>query len=100
VAYTWDKQPASYTTQAGGVNTVFVPGASTATAAFGAQTRQIRVANGATIAWVKIDDGSPVATASTSMLIPANVVEYFMVNPGQKAAVFGTGGNLSITECS
>jgi len=98
MAITYDKQPSSYT-QGPGVTTVFTPGASAQTTVFGSQTRQIRVANGGTIAWIKIDQ-NPTATATDSMLMPANTVDYHSVNPGQRCAVFGTGGSLSVTECS
>ena len=81
-------------------NTVFtLSGTSQATAAFGSQTRQIRVATAGQPAYVNIGDGTPTATAD-NVLIPANWVEYFTVTPGQKAAVLqaGTAGALSVTE--
>ena len=50
-------------------------------------------------AFIKIDDGTPTA-AATDPLMPANWVDYFTVNPGQKIAVLqaGTAGTLSVTE--
>lgn len=100
MAYTYDKQPASRVQQSAvgvPVSTTFVPGASAATPAFGAQTRHIRVCNGGTVAFINIGDGTPTASSS-SMVMGTNLVEYFQVNPGQKLAVFGTGGTLSVTE--
>src|SRR5262245_27302750 len=48
-----------------GTNTTFtLSGASQATAAFGAQTYQVRVAAGAQPAFIKIDDGTPTAAAT------------------------------------
>ena len=49
------------------------------------------------MAFINVGDGTPVASSS-SMVMGANMMEYFMVNPGQKCAVFGTGGTLSVTE--
>ena len=44
-------------------------------------------------------DGTPTATTS-QMYLPASVVEYFRVTPGQKVAVIqrAAGGNLYVTE--
>src|SRR6266550_4580263 len=97
MAVTYDKQPAVYTT---GVTTIFTPGSASPTATFGSQTRLIRIANGGTIAWIKIGAAGVVATATDGVLMPANIIDYQMVNPGQFCSVFGTGGNMSITECS
>lgn len=72
---------------------------SQASAAFGGQTRQIRVATGNQPAYVLIGDGTPTATANDA-LMPANCVDYFTVTPGQKIAVLqaGTAGSLSVSE--
>jgi hypothetical protein len=83
-------------------NTNFtLSGSSQATAAFGAQTYQIRVATGAQPAFIKIGDGTPTA-ANTDPQIGANVVDYFLVTPGQRLACLqaGTAGTLSVTEIS
>jgi hypothetical protein len=85
-----------------GTNTTFtLSGTSQASASFGGQTRQVRVATGGQPAFIKIDDGTPTA-AATDPLMPANWVDYFTVNPGQKIAVLqaGTAGTLSVTEMS
>ncbi len=94
----FDKQHAS---RAGTNTTITMSGSSQATAAFGAETFQIRVATEAQPAFVEIGDGTPTATSS-SMLLGANQVDYFTVTPGQKAAVLqaGTAGKISITEMS
>ncbi|MCC6779770.1 MAG: hypothetical protein IT537_24580 [Hyphomicrobiales bacterium] len=71
---------------------------SAASAAFAANTYQIRVcADVATR--IRIGDGTPTAVAADT-LVPASLPEYFTVTPGQKiAAILGTGtGNLSVTE--
>lgn len=72
---------------------------SQASAAFGSQTNQIRIATGGQPAYVVIGDGTPTATASGT-LVPANCVDYFTVTPGQKVAVLqaGTAGQLSVSE--
>lgn len=74
-------------------------GTSQASAAFGSQTRQIRVAAADQPAYIKIGDGTPTATASDA-LMPAGTVDYFTVTPGQKIAVLqaGTAGSLSVSE--
>ena len=41
---------------------------------------------------------NPTASAST-VYLPAGVVEYVYVRPGEKIAVFGSGGNYYVTEC-
>jgi hypothetical protein len=67
-------------------------------AAFGAQTYQVRVA--ATSACrIRIGDGTPTALATDSYL-PADRPEYFTCTPGQKIAVIqeAAGGKLSVTE--
>jgi hypothetical protein len=83
-----------------GATTVFtLSGSSQASAAFGAETFQIRVATSGQPAHVKVDDGTPTATASDA-LMPADWVDYITVTPGQKIAVLqaGTAGLLSVTE--
>jgi hypothetical protein len=85
-----------------GVNTVIATSAgSQATAAFGAQTYQVRVATNAQPAFIKIGDGTPTAS-SGDVLMPANCWDYFTVTPGQKLAAVhaGTPGSLSVTEQS
>jgi hypothetical protein len=77
---------------------------SQATAAFGAQTYHIRVATaGATAVYVKIDDGTPVADSTGgSMLVGLNQINYFVVTPGQKAALLpaGAAATVTVTEMS
>jgi hypothetical protein len=83
-----------------GVNTtITMSGTSQATAAFGPQTYYLRVATGAQPAFIKVGDGTPVAD-TTSILVGTNVVDYFIVTPGQKAAALqaGTAGSISFTE--
>lgn len=83
----------------GTVHTFTMSGSSQATAAFGAQTYCVRVATGAQPAYVTIGDGTPTA-ANTDSLMGTNVIDYFDVTPGQKAAVLqaGTAGTITITE--
>lgn len=72
---------------------------SQASAAFGSQTYQIRIATGGQPAYFKVGDGTPTATSSDA-LMPANWVDYVTVSPGQKVAVLqaGTAGSLSVSE--
>src|SRR5262245_15911167 len=98
MAITWDKQPSS---RYGTSTTITLTTGSQATAAFGAQTYQIRVATGATVAFLKIGDGTPTATTTgDSALLPANTIDYFAVAPGQKAAVVGSAATnqVAVTE--
>src|SRR5262245_58431993 len=95
MAYTWDKQPSS---RYGTSSTINLTTASQATAAFGAQTYQIRVATGATVSFIKLGDGTPTATTTgDSALLPANTIDYFSVAPGQKAAIIGTAVSNQVT---
>src|SRR5262245_40912677 len=98
MAITWDKQPSSRYN----VSTIFTTSSTNQpTAAFRRQTYQIRIACGAQSAFVKVGDGTPTATTTgDSALVGANVIDYWCVTPGQKAAVVqGSGSGLvSITE--
>jgi hypothetical protein len=99
MAITWDKQPSS---RLGTVTVFTLSGSSQATATFGSQTCQVRVATSAQPAWFKIGDGTPTADTAASHLIGTNISEYFTVTPGQKAAVLqaGTAGSITVTEMS
>ena len=78
-----------------------------ATNAFSVETYQLRlVANSA--CHYRIGDGAQTATASDAFL-PANVIEYVIVSPGQRIAaikaatnglVTATAGTLWVTEMS
>jgi len=82
----------------GTVHTFTMSGTSQATAAFGGQTYRVRVATGAQPAYIVF--GAAPAAAATDSLLGANVVDYFDVTPGQKAAVLqaGTAGTVTVTE--
>jgi hypothetical protein len=83
----------------GTVHTFTMSGTSQATAAFGAQTRSIRVATNDQPAYIIIGDGTPTATANET-IFPLGWSEDFDVTPGQKLAVLqaGTAGKLTVTE--
>jgi hypothetical protein len=76
-------------------------GTSAASAAFGANTHDIRVV-ATTDCHINIGDGTPTAAASDNngFRLPAGVVEYFHVSPGQKIAAVqdSTGGTLCVAE--
>jgi hypothetical protein len=86
---------------------VALSGTTNASAAFGAETFQIRVSvaditGTPTSVRVRIGDGTPSAVAADSVL-PTNWVEYFTVTPGQRIAGILVGGTtptakLSVTE--
>ena len=64
-----------------GITTVIATSVgSQATAAFGVQTYQVRVA-ATTASFIKISDGTPSAS-SGDVLMPANSWDYFTVTPG------------------
>lgn len=72
---------------------------SQATAAFGTETYQIRIATAGQPGYFKVGDGTPSATTNDP-LMPSNWESYVTVTPGQKCAVLqaGTNGVISITE--
>jgi hypothetical protein len=96
------------TSQQTTTQTIAYTGSSVAASnAFGSETYQVRLA--ATSACVyKIGDGAQTAADdNTSIYLPAGVVEYVRVNPGQKIAairkgtdglVTATSGTLWVTE--
>jgi hypothetical protein len=84
----------------GTVHTFTMSGSSQATAAFGSQTYRVRVATGAQPAYITF--GTTPTAAATDSLLGTNVIDYFDVTPGQKAAVLqaGTAGTITVTELS
>lgn len=79
-------------------------GASAASAAFGPETRAIRVCFPGAItatAGLRIAVGDNPTASITSALLPVNWVEYIKVTPGQKIAVLSNDtvtGTLSVIE--
>lgn len=65
--------------------------------AVGGQTRVVRIVV-TSAAHIAIG-GTPTATTS-DVYMPANVAEYFLINPGEKvsAVQVSAGGNLHVTE--
>lgn len=75
-------------------------GSSVQSAVFGSQTREIRVVCSSN-AWINIGQNpTAAATDNNGIYMPANVVEYFHVNPGQRVAVIqdSAGGNMCVAE--
>ena len=98
-------QPSS---RLGAAQNVAITAASVASAAFGAQTYQIRCVisqatpvTGTAGVRFRIGDGTPTAVAADSFL-PIGTVEYFTVTPGQRIAVVSNdasvAGTVSVTE--
>jgi hypothetical protein len=82
-------------------------GSSAAGAAFGSQTRYIRIVAvgvlGATNDGVRFQVGSSPVANSTTSLLPLNWVERITVSPGEKIAALSnnsTTGSLNVTELS
>lgn len=82
----------------GTVHVFTMSGTSQASAAFGSQTRSVRIATSTQPGYFVINS-NPTA-AATDNLIPAGWVEDVTVNPGEKIAVLqaGTAGSVSVTE--
>jgi hypothetical protein len=82
----------------GTVHKFTMSGSSQATAAFGAQTRTVRIATADQPAYVVV--ASAPTAANTDSVVPAGVVDYITVTPGEKLAVLqaGTAGILTVTE--
>lgn len=80
--------PPQRSSRQGTTNNVSVATTSTsaASSAFGAQTFQVRVAATAAC-FYQVGPGTPTA-AATDAYLPANVIEYVKVSPGEKIAVF------------
>jgi endonuclease/exonuclease/phosphatase family metal-dependent hydrolase len=98
------KQPSS---RAGVTQTIAFDASAAIANAFGAETFQLRLVANAACSF-RIGDGAQTATTSDTFL-PANVIDYVIVSPGQrisavKAAsnglVTATAGTLWITEMS
>jgi hypothetical protein len=72
---------------------------SVQSAAFGAQTHEIRVVCTSN-AWINIGENPTASAGDGSIFMPAGLVEYFHVSPGQKVAVIqdSSGGNLVVAE--
>lgn len=72
---------------------------SVQSAAFGAQTHEIRVVCTSN-AWINIGQNPTATAGDNSVYMPAGVVEYYHVTPGQKVAVIQdtAGGNLCVAE--
>jgi hypothetical protein len=79
-------------------------GASVQSAAFGAQTKYIRICTQGAItatSGVRIAVGDNPTASATTALLPVNWVEYVKVTPGQKIAALGNDaatGTLSVVE--
>lgn len=78
-------------------NVVATSVTSVASAAFGAQTFQIRIAATSAVNY-KIGDPAATPTATTSdVLLPQNWVEYVTVTPGQKIAFFNPAATVTVS---
>lgn len=79
-------------------------GASSAvlTNAFGPQTYQVRLAATAAARFRLVDGTTGGTAVATDALIPAGVVDYIVVSPGQKIAAIqdAAAGKLNVTEMS
>jgi hypothetical protein len=98
------KQPSS---RPGATQTIAFDASAAITNAFGPETYQLRLVADSACCY-RIGDGAQAATVADTFL-PANVIEYVIVSPGQrisaiKAATNGlvtaTAGTLWVTEMS
>lgn len=99
--------PKHHASRAGATQAIAFDSSTAAANAFGPSTYQLRLVSNAACCF-RIGDGTQTATNADSFL-PANLVEYVIVNPGQsisaiKAATNGlvtaTAGTLWVTEMS
>jgi len=90
--------PKSSSSRQGVSQGITIAASSTASTAFGSQTFQVLLST-TTACNFRIGDGTPTAVA-TDTYLPPNFPLYFTVTPGQKVAVIGTTGTLSVTEIS
>jgi hypothetical protein len=98
------KQPSS---RAGATQTIAFDASAAITSAFGPETYQLRLVADSACCY-RIGNGTQTAT-SADIFLPASVIEYVIVSPGQsisavKAATNGlvtaTAGTLWVTEMS
>ena len=98
------KQPSS---RAGATQTIAFDTSAAITNAFGPETFQLRLVANAACCF-RIGDGAQTAT-NTDTFLPANVIDYVIVSPGQRISVIkaasnglvtATAGTLWITEMS
>jgi hypothetical protein len=71
--------------------------------AFGSETFQVRLSATAACFYLITEGTAPVpATNANAAYLPANVIEYVTVTPGQKLSAIdaGTAGSLTVTEIS
>lgn len=95
----FDKQPAS---RQGAVQVVaFAAASTTLPNQFGPETYQVRLAATAACYYLITERANPVAaSAVNASYLPANVIEFVAVTPGQKLTVIEASatGSLSVTE--
>lgn len=102
--------PKQSSSRQGAVQVVTYSTAATIANAFGAETYQIRLsADSACFYLISEATNVIAATVSNGSFLPANVIEYVTVSPGQKLSVIqaatdglvtGTAGKLNVTETS
>lgn len=99
--------PKQHASRVGISQTIAFDSSVAVTNAFGVETYQLRLAANAACCY-RIGDGAQTATIADTYL-PANVVEYVIVSPGQRIAaikaatnglVTATAGTLWVTEMS
>lgn len=97
--------PKKGSSRPGTTQTIAYDGSVAISNAFGAETYQIRLAANSACHY-KIGDGAQTA-AATDPFLPANVIEYLIVSPGQRISaikaptnglVTATAGTLTVTE--
>jgi hypothetical protein len=99
--------PKHHASRVGITQTIAYDSSTAATNAFGVETYQLRLVADSACCY-RIGDGAQTATNADTYL-PANVIEYVIVTPGQRIAVIkaatnglvtATAGTLWITEMS
>jgi hypothetical protein len=99
--------PKQSSSRAGVTQTIAFDASVAITNAFGPETFQLRLVADSACCY-RIGDGAPTATSADTFL-PANVIEYVIVSPGQRISaikaptnglVTATAGTLWVTETS
>jgi hypothetical protein len=99
--------PKQHASRAGVTQAIAFDSSTAIANAFGPETYQLRLVSNAACCY-RIGDGAQTATNADSFL-PANVIEYVIVSPGQRISVIkaatnglvtATAGTLWVTETS
>lgn len=96
--------PKQHSSRQGAIKNITLAATAASSGAFGAQTYQLRLSTTSACWYLISEDGTEGATVAASKTnasyLPANVIEYVTVTPGQKLSAIqdSATGTLNITE--